>query len=150
MTGHGHHWVGILVGAGVLPWVSEHASPLLVLLAAWIGGTAPDWLEIPLAGTRLIPHRRVTHWALAWALGTLICLPYQAGPSVIPGIALGFCFGGLSHVIVDLPNPMGIPLFHPWRRSSLRWWKSGQNEFWIISAFLAAGVASFVASSRMA
>ena len=40
----------------------------------------------------------------------------------------GFGIGGLLHLLVDLPNPMGIPILTPTRRFSLKLWKSGKFE----------------------
>jgi len=49
---------------------------------------------------------------------------------------LGFSFGGLLHLLTDLPNPMGIPIIAPNVRFSLKLWKSGRYEPAITFFFL--------------
>lgn len=130
----GHHLTGL--GAGLIVAAGAPPEAGLAVVGGWLGGTAPDWLEPKLFGRQLIPHRRVTHWLMGWAL--LLGLAIYQGLGYLP---LGFALGGLTHCLVDLPNPMGVPVIHPWRRSSLNWWRSGQYD-WLISAlFLGAGVA---------
>lgn len=110
------------------------------------GVTAPDWLEIRLLTTddgnrvSIIPHRRITHWLLGWIV--LVGLSLYALPSFEGSCALGFSIGGLLHTLTDLPNPMGVPVLHPWRRSSLRWWSSGKREWIIVTAITLAGAIS--------
>lgn len=126
MKGPGHHITGI--AAGAIGALGTGADLYLTMLGAWVGGTAPDWLELKVFGTRLIPHRRITHWMLAWAVLVWAAQHYAVGP-----LAYGFALGGLTHCLVDFPNPMGVPVFRPWARSSLNWWRSGQHEVLICS-----------------
>ena len=145
MTGKGHHYVGALSGVCLLPWVDAPGAPFTVLLSAWLGGTAPDWLELPYLGRRVIPHRRITHWVLAWLAALLLSLGLT---HEWKGVAIGFCIGGISHLLVDYPNPMGIPVVHPWERTSLNLWKSGSNELFIkLFFFFMAGLSLSVGST---
>lgn len=137
----GHNITGLAAGLIVAGQTAVASSDVvLVLLGGWLGGTAPDWLEPKFFGRRLIPHRRVTHWTLAWvcALGWL--LTHEVSP-----LLTGFCAGGLAHCLADLPNPMGVPLIHPWRQSSLNWWRSGEHDTLISIVFIGVGFWLFCA-----
>ncbi len=131
MRGPGHHLTGLAAGIAFAP--SNPAEAALVIVGGWLGGTAPDWLEIRFFGKRLISHRRITHWLLAW-----VALFVAAQLNGYNPLLAGFALGGLAHCLGDLPNPTGIPVLHPWERSSLNWWKSGQYD-WLISAVALSG-----------
>lgn len=149
MTGKGHTWVSLAFAIttykmgtqlGLLPW--------LVSIGTVLGGTAPDWMEIrkPNGGT-VIRHRTVTHWLPIWlALFFLTLGIVQKNPTVmdlihfdipvfVTSFFLGFSIGGLLHLLVDIPNPMGIPILTPYRRFSLKLWKSGKFEIPIVTVF---------------
>jgi hypothetical protein len=51
-------------------------------------------------------------------------------------VVLGFAVGGLAHLAMDIPNPTGVPLLHPWKRTSLHLWKSGRHEGLLMLASL--------------
>ena len=122
---------------------------LLTFVAAYFGGTAPDWLENAWwsrgSGRQLwIAHRSWTHWGVAWV--ALLAWAYlhlhrysAAGP------VFGFAAGGIMHLLADWPNPLGVPWLGT-RRHSLRWWKSGRCDYliilaaWIAALFVADGV----------
>lgn len=134
MTGNGHRLTGI-GAAGLAAFFAPYFghNPLIACALAIPGATAPDWLEIPIGKggghTRLIKHRTITHVVLFW----LVALGISASNQTLWANALfGFCFGGLMHLLVDIPNPMGVPLWHPYRRYSLKLWRSGQREMLII------------------
>lgn len=153
MTNNGHHLVGL--GVAVASGLLAHRYGLslgniLMFCAALVSGAnAPDWMEISSAKrdwkgvwrrTSVIAHRTWTHWLPLWVamLGFGLYLGWNLvwfAPALV-----GFSLGGLLHLLVDLPNPMGIPIVHPWkRRTSLKWWKSGENEaLLIIGAWLPA------------
>lgn len=118
--------------------MADFSQPSFVatLLGAWLGGTAPDWLELRIGSRRLLPHRRLTHWLLGWTLALAAWLYFQPAPGYAHHFGLGFLIGGVTHCLVDFPNPMGIPVLHPWNRSSLNWWKSGKNDLTISFVFL--------------
>ncbi len=151
--GPSHRLVGAAAGTLVL---NAHAGsallqhPLLLLgslvLGAW-GGTAPDWLEVPYGtGRRLITHRTVTHWVPVWC-GLLWCA-YQ-GAWAHPTLQLGlqaFLFGGLSHLLMDWPNPRGVPVFWPTKRHSLALWNSGQHDVKLVVLLGTLAVARLLAA----
>ena len=55
---------------------------------------------------------------------------------------IGYAAGGLTHLLFDLPNPMGVPIFTPVHRLSLRWWHSGDHDaaLSLACALIAAGL----------
>lgn len=119
----------------------------LTFLAAIPGGTAPDWLEIaswsPETGrTSVIKHRTITHWGIAWLI--LLMVSLFLSPVVIwMPILFGFAAGGVTHLLVDWPNPMGVPWIRIKKRHSLKLWRSGENEFaitivvWTLTSYVA-------------
>lgn len=137
MKGPGHHLTG--AGTGLLLAAGGPPEAALAIAGAWLGGTAPDWMEPRLFGKYLIPHRRITHWLAAWAM-LLGCGFYFSWGY----LAVGFAAGGLTHCLVDFPNPTGVPVLHPWNRSSLNWWRSGEYDWLISTVFLGAGAAAYV------
>lgn len=147
MRGTGHNVTGFAAGLIAAPMVaSDPIEYALTGLAAWLGGTAPDWLEMPYSknGGRLslIPHRRITHWVIPWALlffGSASSLGEHPAALAL----FGFAIGGLTHLAMDIPNPAGIPLIHPWKRTSLQLWKSGQYEGLLMALFLVAAWGSY-------
>lgn len=141
----GHQLTGI--AAGLL--ATSPADPLqliTVFVAGWAGGMAPDLLEVPVGSRRLIPHRRVTHWTLGWAGCFLFSgMLYRERPwDIVLATGLAFCAGALSHCLADLPNPHGVPLLHPWERTSLKWWPSGRHDYKISLALLVLAVWSIL------
>lgn len=135
---------------------------ILGIIGVIFGATAPDWLEIrrPDGGT-VIPHRTITHVVILWVglfLFSLVNISNQQFlnyeflsflkiasyiPQSLENISysifaffFGFSAGGLLHLLVDFPNPMGIPFFIHNRRFSLKLWKSGKNEPFIIFLLL--------------
>ncbi|MBU2768151.1 hypothetical protein HAP94_18740 [Acidithiobacillus ferrivorans] len=145
---------GLLTAAA--GWHAFGPSSLVAAPFGWSGGTAPDWLEIAHAefsGSRqkwvrvsVIPHRTITHWWPLWLVLTLLVVlwPSALFISNTPQIHLfasktinisnvlrmalaGFTAGGVMHLLMDVPNPTGIPILMPMARSrwSLGWWKSG-------------------------
>ncbi|EGQ60368.1 hypothetical protein GGI1_00005, partial [Acidithiobacillus sp. GGI-221] len=142
------------------------ASSLAAVPFGWSGGSAPDWLEIAHAEflsprqkwvrVSVIPHRTITHW---WPLWLVPALLVTVWPVHVPAVHLfasttlaiggvlrmtlaGFSAGGVMHLLMDVPNPTGIPILTPMARSrwSLRWWKSG-NALEPLAGLAMAGVA---------
>lgn len=144
VTNTGHRLTGI--GAAMLSYaLSEFLSKKLKLdlgmlnyvcaAAALSGANAPDWLEVAtrtVDGQRksLIPHRTITHWLPLWIAGLAWGI-FNVGTGV-SSFVIGFTIGGLMHLAMDWPNPMGIPIWVPWRRVSGRLWKSGKREILLV------------------
>lgn len=138
MTHLGHRLTGVGSGAlaaGIV--LSLTQNPVYAAAASVVGfagATAPDWMEIPWGGLfgkrhSVIPHRTWTHWLFPWAAFLVLAASHPLLANTVPGaLLLAFCIGGLTHLSMDLPNPMGIPILHPRRRKSLRLWSSGKNE----------------------
>lgn len=84
-------------------------SPVLVP-AAVLGATAPDWME-DVAGFfgQKVKHRTTTHYVFLWAtlsLFFLLVVDYHH-------FGLAFSLGGLSHVLTDALTVTGVPVA-PW------------------------------------
>lgn len=90
--------------------------PLEGVLAACLGAVLPDMLDQQAARLSRNPqrafnrlHRGATHW-FGWWLALFL------GASLLPvsphwrAVALGLGFGGLSHVLLDMLTPSGVPL----------------------------------------
>lgn len=141
----GHHLTGIAAGclAACCLWPAQADLALLAIPAGYAGGTAPDWLEIAHAEysqkyrryvrRSVIPHRTITHWWPLWLIVLSIgfYLFHQTGrESIMAGIMIiGFSAGAWMHLLMDIPNPSGIPIKTPYAKSryGLGWWKSGNS-----------------------
>lgn len=150
MTGKGHNWAGIALIPAIYyetySTFNNHIVSAIACLFLISGATAPDWLEIrKKTGGTIITHRTITHWLPIWIGLYILSLFLMNNDSFeimdvvyhpnqyIAASLLGFTIGGLLHLAVDFPNPMGIPIFTPYHRLSLNLWKSGKNEAFIIS-----------------
>ena len=133
LTGNAHRLFGLALGASagaIMTPFYGGMSALAVAAMALPGSTAPDWLEIRIGPATLIPHRTVTHWLLPWlglAVASAVWLP---DAPLLAALLLGFSVGGLSHVIGDAGTPLGVPVWHPAKRHSLKLWDGGTSEFW--------------------
>jgi membrane-bound metal-dependent hydrolase YbcI (DUF457 family) len=122
---------------------SHHVWSALAFLMAFSGGTAPDWMEVSWWARgqgrhSWITHRTWTHWGVPWLL--TLWLSYELLP-VYPWLSLvfGFAAGGVTHLLADAPNPLGVPWLFPTRRISLNLWRSGRCDLLVVgSAWLAA------------
>lgn len=132
MTGLGHQIAA--TGAALflaLPHLEAGLIPKAgtLFLSCAGAGKAPDWLELPWNGRRLIPHRRITHWVLGWA----IVLAYAS--TMLQGFAswalVGFSLGCLIHLSGDMLTPRGVPVIHPWARTKGAKLTSGSEDEWI-------------------
>lgn len=133
---------------------------LLCSIGVFCGAKAPDYLEITYGlgkGRRSIfRHRGITHW---WALWLIPLIMIYSALLSINGqknsvydllinnniyllnfqnieyfyfALLGFLIGGISHILTDLPNKRGVPIFTPFDSFSLNLWESGKFEKTII------------------
>ncbi|MFT5645193.1 MAG: membrane-bound metal-dependent hydrolase YbcI (DUF457 family) [Janthinobacterium sp.] len=110
------------------------------MIAGIFGGTAPDWLEVAWWSPRRrlwITHRTWTHWGVAWI--ALLAYSYLAlGQIPYAPLLFGFAAGGLMHLLADWPNPLGVPWIIG--RHSLKLWKSGRCDFFVITAAWSAAL----------
>lgn len=145
MTGKGHVISGLVLSTSVYVFAKEiNAEPILATLFFLFGSTAPDWLEIrKKSGGTIIRHRTITHWVPLWILlfyfshyailnNYVFLNNYVEYQNYFYSVLIGFSMGGILHLLLDLPNPMGIPILTPYHRFSLNLWKSGKNETFII------------------
>ena len=126
--------------------INSEFTSYLAGAAALSGANAPDWLEIASRnkeGERrsVIPHRTITHWLPLWILG-LWWGTANAGDTV-GSFVIGFTIGGLMHLAMDWPNPLGITVWVPWKRVSGHLWRSGQREILLVLATWGLGWAAF-------
>ena len=139
--------IGVLAAAIVSRHTVDpyHVWMAATALAAYWGATAPDWLEQAWwssgRGERLwITHRTWTHWGLAWIALLLFCYAHL-GRHDFAGPGFGFAAGGVTHLLADWPNPLGVPWLLT-KRYSLRWWKSGRCDMLVVLAVWAAALAT--------
>lgn len=134
-----HTLAGLATG-GLLAYFSQsdatRAAPLLI--GALMGASAPDWMEVPTWVNRrhwfspneshrfsLIPHRTITHTLSLWVLATLYSL-YLLVVSVHSYMGLmtfAFCASVLTHLLLDIQTPMGVPLLPFGKRYRFHGWK---------------------------
>lgn len=121
-----HTLAGLSTG-GLLIYFSQPDAfhSVLLLLGAVMGASAPDWMEIPTWISKrhwfspneshrlsLIPHRTITHTLSIWVLATLYSSYLLAvGVHEYTGLLIfAFCVSVMSHLLLDIRTPMGIPL----------------------------------------
>ena len=130
--------LGVFLGLGVRV-LSDSPHGLLNALAIFagsVGGSSlPDSMEISwhtgggikrgfwrntyIDGQRhsLIPHRRITHWLLAWTFAAVFGAAWVLRePHWFGYFLAGLAMSGWLHCLMDSRTPMGVPWFHPWRR----------------------------------
>ncbi|MHB1631049.1 MAG: metal-dependent hydrolase [Acidithiobacillus sp.] len=158
----GHHLTGIAAGclAACAFWSTAGVPSLVAIPAGYFGGTAPDWLEIAHAeySTKyqkwmrqsVIPHRTITHWWPVWAAlsALLVTWPFQSfqADTLIRIAGTGFVAGAWMHLLMDLPNPTGIPIVMPRAKSrfGLGWWKSGNALEPLAGVLMVAGAGALL------
>lgn len=142
-------WAAGIIAAAVVQQAGAEGPyymwSILAVLTGFLGGTAPDWLELVWwrrgSGRHSwIPHRTLTHWGIAWIallVGSYYALPHQPWMPLV----FGFACGGMMHLLADWPNPMGVPWLFIHKRHSLNLWSSGRCD-WIVqgAAWLAAAL----------
>jgi membrane-bound metal-dependent hydrolase YbcI (DUF457 family) len=148
MTGKGHHISGVICSVGFAQLAYDMGLSFVVVgLGVILGSKAPDWMEILIKGKRLITHRTITHWLPLWVAALYFSYEYvdliNSYAMHLGELIIGFSIGGLLHLLLDIPNPMGIPILTPTRRFSLNLWNSGSNEF-VIHILLAMGTIYYI------
>ena len=171
----GHRLTGIAAGCLVACafWRSDGVLSLAAIPAGYFGGTAPDWLEIAHAEysqkyqrwmrQSVIPHRTITHWWPVWAAASalLVIWPFACCQTTFAGCqplsfawfllvtriaGTGFVAGAWMHLLMDLPNPTGIPMVTPRARSrfGFGWWKSGNALEPLAGVLMVAGAGALL------
>lgn len=141
-----HHATGVAAGVAAAALVAHadaggpyHVLTVLTFLMGVSGGTAPDWLEQAWwrRGNKLwITHRTLTHWGIGWI--ALLAYAYLSlGSASWAPPVFGFAAGGITHLLADWPNPLGVPWI--FKRHSLNLWKSGRCDLIVVAlSWLAA------------
>ena len=108
--------------AGVGAALALHL-PLEGVVAACLGAILPDKLDQAIAKRSRNPqrtfnqiHRGTTHWFGWWVAILLVACSHLVPPHWQPAL-LGIGLGGISHVVLDMLTPSGIPL-HPFSRKN--------------------------------
>lgn len=157
----GHRLTGIAAGclAVCAFWPTVGVPSLVAIPAGYFGGTAPDWLEIAHAEysakyqkwvrQSVIPHRTITHWWPVWAAlsALLVAWPFRfSADPLIHMAGAGFVAGAWMHLLMDLPNPTGIPIVTPRAKSrfGFGWWKSGNALEPLAGVLMVAGAGALL------
>lgn len=120
-----HTFAGLAVG-GCIAYFSKSDAihTVLFLLGAHLGASAPDWMELATWKTKrhwfraneshrvsLIPHRTITHTLSLWMLATLYSAHLvNISHTYLNLVAVAFCVSVMTHLLLDVRTPMGIPL----------------------------------------
>lgn len=152
-------WVTHQVGAvGAALWLQ---LPVAGIVCAFFGGVLPDVFDQKLAGlsrnrqqafNRL--HRGFTHWPGLWlglVIAAMLAVPGSLADTWRPA-AVGLAVGGLSHVILDMLTPQGVPLnpFSRKKRFSLKLCRTGSVGEYLFLAVMLAGMWFFLRDNVVA
>lgn len=142
------HQTGAILAASAL------AIPLPGIAAAWAGAVAPDWIDQAVCRMLGAPgkrqkifnriHRGTTHWLGWWLASFCIALALPL-PAPLFALCIGFALGGVSHVILDMLTPQGVPVW-PFSRKcklSLPLCSTGKPSEYVFLAFLLIAAAFF-------
>ena len=147
---HATGWAAGVIAASLVVQAGAggpyHVWSFLSFIAGILGGTAPDWLEVAWWSRRhrlWITHRTWTHWGIAW-IALLVYSYLSLRHRYWAPVLFGFSAGGLMHLLADWPNPRGIPWIAG--RHSLKLWKSGRCDFFVVAA---AWTAAFVVADHV-
>ena len=116
-----------------MKWITHQAAavgmalvlhlPVEGVLASCFGAVLPDMLDQRVARLTRNPqrtfnriHRGVTHW-FGWWLAIFLVAGLLPLPPHWRAVVLGVGFGALSHIVLDMLNPTGVPL-HPFSRKN--------------------------------
>lgn len=115
---------------------------MVLIAASTIGGIVPDAIE-KLGPIRISRHRTYTHWLLAWIVISVVHFAFWQ-PRLESYIATGLLAGIFTHLAFDVITPMGIPLLVPWKRHTLKLWKSGQKDYLLYTSYFLAVLISTI------
>ncbi|MDR3357750.1 MAG: metal-dependent hydrolase [Desulfovibrio sp.] len=131
------------------------------VLTACAGAVLPDMLDHRLSGLALTSrgrqrvfnriHRGPTHWFGWWAVllaGGMTAHISSASQAMLTGLG----FGGLSHVLLDMCTPRGVPLrpFSRAGRLSLNLCSTGSLGEYCFLACIAAAACLFLGEDALA
>lgn len=107
------HQTGAVFGALAL------SLPLPGILAAWLGAITPDLIDQRISAVGCTRkkrqkifnklHRGASHW-FGWWLGLFLLACALPWPVLARDILIGLFAGILSHIMLDLLTPRGVPL----------------------------------------
>lgn len=133
-----HTFAGLVTG-GCIAYFSKSDAihSVLFMLGAHFGASAPDWMEIATWRTKrhwfsanenqrisLIPHRSITHTISLWVPATLYSVHLViAGHTYVNLVMFAFCVSAMTHLLLDIRTPMGIPLLPFGKRYHLNGFK---------------------------
>ena len=103
--------------------------PDIDLETSYIGCRIPI---LPKFINRVFGHRGFTHSILC-----MVCCSFllRIIPWYLEIILFAFCVGYLSHLILDMLNSVGVPLFYPYKKKiRIAWISSDSPIQWVISA----------------
>lgn len=102
--------------------------PLAGIGAACAGAIVPDLADMHVSRMGLTRrqqrrifnkiHRGSSHW-FGWWLAMFLFICFYPLPILATDALAGFAFGGLSHIILDMLTPRGIPLLPFSRKGNL-------------------------------
>lgn len=111
--------------AAIASAVALHLPPAAVL-AVWAGAILPDLADqrisslAPTRGSRQkifnAIHRGTSHW-LGWWLAIFLVGMADKSPDKFGIMLVGLGFGAITHILLDMLTPQGIPL-RPFSRKS--------------------------------
>lgn len=126
-------WVIVPVNLKRLIWKDLKSSIYILLyrnsLSSYIGCRIPI---LPKFINRVLGHRGFTHSILC-----MVCCSFllRIIPWYLEMILFAFCAGYLSHLILDMLNSIGVPLFYPYKKKfRIAWISSDSPIQWVISA----------------
>lgn len=148
MEGPAHRLSGVILGASFFYALEPKLSLMAALpfYSAYMGSTAPDWLETLGPRIRWVRHRTLTHWWLVWTVLAAVAFFYlNAALSVT---IMAFCAGAMVHVLGDALTPMGVPVLHPGARKTIRMRGSmaKKRTIWLVATLLVG--LGFIALAR--
>lgn len=139
------HQTGAALGALAL------GLPLPAIAASITGAIVPDVIDQKISGLAVTKkgrqkhfnrlHRGASHWFGWWLAAFLFSFTLPC-PPLLRDVAIGFCLGILSHVLLDLLTPHGVPLtpFSQKLRIALPVCSTGKiSEYLFLFAIIALG-----------
>lgn len=122
MNGTVHTIIGVSTGTAVVLAASDKIpclqmnmlAPSAFIFATTLGSIVPDF-DLPGRPLGFLGHRGITHTLLVPALCLVLAklIPNNAVLCIISAFLYGFAFAWLLHIVADLFQKKGVPLFWP-------------------------------------